>query len=322
MNNMNRRSIIASLGSASLPLISGCTSMRNNQQDTDPGDFPRASFKMDRCSDIEIARRVTYDIESDHRKTERRFAVSVIEDGPITTTAMEEPFPENTSFVYDRTVFELSHIVLDTFDATEFRISLSETDEELDQVIEYRDLQEIDAQKLEKYGWEDGGPFEVESVPIVYRDSRLSDSVLVPNPEYDGISWNGDVAKVVVEKIGERELNKYEYTADKIRESAANYGKSVRQEHEFTLEDLSEKQHQIVAEAIDRDLGYVVKEGSLPSSFKELVQKITDNRGFENGSDTNGSVPKGNEIQISESYIIHYQENMFWTELFVQSKDN
>lgn len=314
---MNRRSVIRSLMVTATPFVAGCTGGNDGQANVDPGETPRAWFRMKAASALEIAEAVTYDIGKEHRGDQRELAISTIEEGPTTVTASHTPFPANAPFIYGGSVHELSYEDGETFEATEFRISLSETDEEPAETIAYDDLPEVDAEKFAGYGWDDGAPFEVDSIPFVYRKESQEESVLVPDPDYGGISWEDTKAEVAVEGVTEKEFTEYEYTVETVADSVEAYGNAIREEYEFTLSDPPEEEEQIVAEAIEQEDGYVVEEGVLPESFGDLIDRITAHDEVPGATDPQEDPPDDEEHPLSGSYVVRYDGTVYWSELYV-----
>ena len=315
---MDRRTLLASISSGIALSLAGCTDTRggaNPENGGDPGTSPVADLEMTAVSDTEIARRVTYRIDLEHRTSERELAADVISNGSQTVTATNAPAPGNRPFIYNGSVYELSYEVLNAESATTFRLTLSAveaTDQDADS-IRYRNLPTVDKAVLERFGWDDGGPFEAGGVEVVYTDDEIADSVLVPSPDYAIIEWsNGTTARVAVEESSEIEQHTYEYTAQQVHESAAQFGQSVRADHAFAITDLSEEQASIVSTAIERDHGYQVDEGEPPEAFSQLVDRFAREREITPVYEDDES-----DSSVSGSYIVRYDDEIFWTELFV-----
>lgn len=319
---MHRRALLASLSSGLALAMAGCTGTRTGatpENGGDPGTSPVADIEMTPVSDTEIARRVTYRIDLEHRTSERELAAAVISNGSQRVTATNRPVPENRPFIYNESVYELSSEVLDAESATAFRLTLStvESPDQDEELIQYRNLPAIDQRLLERFGWDDGGPFEAEGVEVVYTDAEIDESVLVPTPEYSVLEWSdGTQARVIVEESTATEQRTYEYTARRIHASAAEFGRSVRADHVFALTDLSEEQASIVSTAIERDQGYQVDEGNPPDAFSQLVDRFAREPEI-----TPVYEEDGPESSVSGSYLVQYNGEVYWTELFVAAAD-
>lgn len=319
---MDRRAVLASISSGIAFTLAGCTSTKsgaNPGNGGDPGTSPVADLEMTAVSDTEIARRVTYRIDLEHRTSERELATDVISNGPQTVTATNAPAPENRPFIYNGSVYELSYEVLDAESATTFRLTLSavERADQGEESIRYRNLPTVDKAVLERFGWDDGGPFEVEGVETVYTDDEIADSVLVPSSDYEIIEWSsGTTARVTVEESSGTEQRTYEYTAQQVHESATKFGRSVRADHAFVLTDLPEEQASVVSTAIEHDHGYQVDEGDPPEAFSRLVDRFARESEVTPVYEDDES-----DSSVSGSYIVRYDGEIYWTELFVSESN-
>ena len=319
---MDRRAVLASISSGIALSLAGCTDTRGGAtpgNGGDPGTSPVADLAMTPVSDTEIARRVTYRIDLEHRTSERELATAVISNGSQTVTATNAPAPENRPFIYNGSVYELSYEVLDAESATTFRLTLStvESASQDEDSIRYRNLPTVDKGVLGRFGWDDGGPFEAQSVETVYTDDEIVDSVLVPSPDYEIIEWSsGTTARVGVEESSGTEQRTYEYTAQQVHASAAEFGRSVRADHAFVLTDLSEEQTSVVSTAIEHDHGYQVDEGDPPEAFSQLVDRFA-----RESEATPVYEDDESDSSVSGSYIVRYDGEIYWTELFVSESN-
>jgi uncharacterized protein YceK len=84
-------------GSGISLLLAGCSGVNsrvNPTSDGDPGTSPVAELDMKTVSDVEIAKRVTYRIDLEHRSSERDLAVATIWNGSKRVSATNAPAPE------------------------------------------------------------------------------------------------------------------------------------------------------------------------------------------------------------------------------------
>lgn len=314
---MNRRALLISQIGGMLTLLAGCAGDRDRTTPKKGGDVgtpPVAELVMKSVTDTEIARRATYRIDMEHRATERELAVSVIDEGSKTVTATNSPVPENRPFVYNSSVFELSYNIVQSDSARKFRITLSNvSSEKAGNTIKYSDLPEIDKTKLAQYGWEDGGPFESAGVPIMYSEDGLSNSVLVPDFEYEVIKWDSETrARITIEHSGDTKVKTYRYTARQLHESAQEFGKTIRENHVIPLSALSKKQKTIISKAIGSENGYEITEGEPPKAFEQLVDR------FSQGDEIPSIYSETQtEATASGSYIVRYEDEVYWAKLLV-----
>lgn len=325
---MDRRTLLGSVSSGVVISLVGCLGSSNRDsggtggetESGDPGTSPVADLELTAVSDVDFSKRVTYDISVEHRTAERELAASVIDNDSKAINATNRPFPENRPFVYNESVYELSYDVTDSATATIFRLTLSEVDntEENNNTIEYTALPRVDKEALKEYGWGDGGPFQADGVEVVYHDTEISNSTLVPEPERSVITWDSETrARIVVEESSDTDVNTYEYTANRIHESADEFGSTVRENHEFTLADLSDNQGEIVSEAKESTNGYEIRDGEPSQAFEGLAgrfgreEKVT--RVYR--ADGDDSTPSG-------SYIVRHDDEIYWAELSIAEKND
>lgn len=296
-------------------LATGCTnatSSSNQPESGDPGRSPTVSLKMDPISAGEVSRRVTYDIGLEHRKSEQIIAASVINNGSQIIRTVNRPFPENRPFIFDGSIYELSYNILEVESAKKFRMTLSGI-EDINQKMnktQYRDLPNPDKKVLKRHGWDNGGPFKVSEVEVIYDESNISDSVLVPTPEYSVIEWgSGSLAQVTVENADFTQINTYKYISQKINDSVTDFGRSIISKYSFGLEDLPPSQESIILKAIEQ--GYEVIKGSPPKAFRQLSNRFDREEEVEFVYKSEKS-----DSSVSGSYIVRYDNQVYWTELF------
>lgn len=320
---MKRRQLHTTFASGLALSLAGCLGNRSQtspKSDGDVGSQPPATLRMSAVTDLEIAQRATYRVDLDHRESERQLAISVIDNGAATINATNRPFPENRAFVYDESVYELSYEVVDADQAVRFRVTLDAVEGDIsdDETIRYDELPDIDKATLEQYGWGNPEAFEVAGVPIVYLEDEIPDSVVVPEPEYPVIVWDSKTrGRVTIGSPEDIEVEAYKYTAREVHGSAEQFGRDIREEHEFTLSDLSEGEETIVSESITAEHGYVApKEEPLPDAFNRLVER------FSQQDDVNRVYEETDEDDSSESgwYVVTYEGEVHWVELFVRDE--
>lgn len=186
-------------------LLAGCLSSATSDdspQDTegDPGTSPAAKLDLEPVTDREIAKRISYRIDLDHREEERRAVASVVENGTTTITSEDRPVPDGRAVVYDGSVYETSVAVIDSSNATRFRFTLSEVNDADGEARSFTDLPPVDQSVFRSYGWEEGGPLELAGVPVVYQSDQIEASVLVPEPAVTTIELPDDTrVRITVE---------------------------------------------------------------------------------------------------------------------------
>lgn len=315
---MKRRRVLAAFGSGLSLSFAGCSGSGRTERENsgDVGTVPSASLEMSTVTDEAIARRTTYRIGSGDHQSERQLAATVIETGSETVTATNRPVPEGKPFVYDGSVYELSHEVLESTPAKSFRVAFEEV-EEVDGTIAYDALSGADKRELRRYGWHEPASFALASAPVTYTEDEVRASRLVPEPETSVVAWaDGTRGRFTVKSSNDADLKTYEYTAEQVQESAEQFGRTIREEHEFALTELSVDQGEIVSEAITVDHGYEVEESEpVPEAFDQLADQFsrqdTVKRVYEDLDE---------ESSASGRYIVRYGDEVYWTEFFVREE--
>jgi hypothetical protein len=315
---MKRRALLTTHLAGVVILLTGCTGGNDRSSPKNSGDVgksPEAELEMAPVTDAEIAKRTTYRIDQEHRTAERELIASVTKNGSKDVTATSPPVPENRPLVYDGSVFEFSYEVVESYPATTFRITLSGVDEDngSDERLEYSSLPTVDKRRLERYGWDDGGPFEGAGVAVTYPDDSIPTSALVPKPEHSVLEWGPDrYALITVERAGDKQMKTYRYTARKLHQSASEFGQGIREDYEITLDALSDEQQTIVSEAIRSADGYEINEDEPPKAFEQLANRFPpSDELFSTSAETSTASP------TSGLYIVCYEGAVYWTRLVI-----
>ena len=178
------------------------------------------------------------------------------------------------------------------------------------EAVQFATLPEVDQEEFAAHGLADGDPVGIGTT-FLYTDAEREQSVLVPESEYSYIIWDdGTEAEWVVDDAYDTTLNTYRYTAEQVA-TAADYGQQMRERFTFELAGLPEAQQEIVETAIT-DGPYVVGPDETPSdAFVALANRF---RGYEqaHGLDEDG------EGDLSGTYLVEYQGDVYWTTLVVQ----
>lgn len=238
--------------------------------------------------------------------------------GSTTTKDTEPPFPENRPFVFDGSVYELSYDVIDSQPATSFHIILDliEGTVKSSEVVQYQDLPAVDKEVFRSRGWDDI-EFIGFGTSILYLDDAISNSVLVPDPEYSIIAWSsGTRGRFSVDGSHETTLKTYQYTSSVVNESAKDYGQSIRERCEFTLEGLSEGQREILSEATADESGFVIpREETLSEAMKGLIDQFQSQKQV----DWVWNMDQEDE-SVSGRYLVRYEGDVYFARLHVDQR--
>lgn len=313
---MHRRTLLASGAALTLSGLTGLAGCLGFGAETAVGTLPTASLRMEPVSDLTIAKRRTYGRGVDENSSEYDLVRAAVDDGQTTVEDVEPPFPADRPFVFEESVYELSFDVVDSRPATTFFVILdpAEGDVADDESVAYADLPDVDKAVFERRGWDDPG-FLGFGTSIRYLDEDVPDSVLVPDPAYSVIVWDAETrGDFSVDGSRETPLQTYAYTADLVADSAATFGRDLRDRYEFTLSGLASDEQEIVTEAIEAEHGYVVPtEESLP----EAMQRLGDRFRPQDDVEYAGSEEQEEEPAVDGTYLVRYDDEVYWTRIHV-----
>lgn len=305
---MDRREFLATGASLTIAAAGGCTGCAAG---------PSASLRMDAVDDAAIAERATMRLEADEDNERYRIAADAVEEGSVTVDGTGPPFTANRSFVYEGGVYELRSEVMEERPATSFGFTLNPAEESVDaaETVRFEDLPAVDREKFAERGWAGDDPFLGFGSSLLYLDSEIPKSALVPEPERSVIVWDEDSrGRFTVDDSHETSLKTYQYEARTVNPSAADYGANIREEYAFTLEGLSEAEREIVTEAVDAEHGYQVPaEESLPDALRRLADRFRTQEEIHRAWDDS----ERDETSVSGDYVVAYDGAVYWTRVNV-----
>ncbi|WP_049913552.1 hypothetical protein [Haloferax prahovense] len=309
---MRRRALLAAAASSLPAIVAGCTSPGGFSGSNAVAQAPTARLELTTVADAKLPTKVLYTVHPAEGNDATAQLFDRILDGSAKTKATRPPLPKQQHIAYQEGVYELSYEVVEETPATRYSVKVDiVTDSVIDaEAIQFADLPEVDQQEFAEHGLADGDTVGIGTT-FLYTDSEREQSVLVPESEYSYITWDdGAEAEWVVDDAYDTTLNTYRYTAEHVA-TAADYGQQMRERFTFELSGLSEAQREIVEKAIT-DKQYIVGPDETPSDA--LVALADRFRGHEqaHGLDQDG------EGDLSGTYLIRYQGDVYWTTLVVQ----
>jgi hypothetical protein len=310
---MHRRTLLTSGVALGLTGLTGCLGSSGFLA---VGHAPTASLRMEPVSDLTIAKRRTYGRGLDEQSPEYDLVRAAVDDGQTTVEDTEPPFPADRPFVFERSVYELSFDVVDSQPATTFFVILDPAEGDVgdDESIAYGDLPDVDRAVFERRGWDDPG-FLGFGTSVRYLDENVPDSALVPDPAYSVIVWDAETrGDFSVDGSRETPLQTYEYTADVVADSAATFGRALRERYEFTLSGLAPDEQDVVTEAIDAEHGYVVPtDDPLPEAMRRLGERFR----LQDDVEYAGSEEHEEDPTVDGTYLVRYDDEVYWTRIHV-----
>ncbi|MFC5366090.1 hypothetical protein [Salinirubrum litoreum] len=327
---MDRRSFLATGVSLAGVLSAGCAGCAGRS---------RTSLSMVPVSDADIADRVTPRLvpregaAADQPDEEVRLVESALAGDRPTAQGTSPPVPETEAFVADGRVYSLAHEVIESVPATTFPFTLNPVDGSGadSESIPIGELPEVDREQLAEFGLlDESDPFLGFGSTMLYLDSELPASMLVPEPAFPVLVWPEAAGRIEVDEGYDSELKTYRYTTSVVAESAGEYGRRIRADHEFRLSGLSAEERDIVLEAMRRpreryrdrdtggndsttegggldDEGYVVGEDeTAPPALRSLFRRFESERGLHDDP---------GEQERQGTYLVRFEGQVYWTEV-------
>jgi hypothetical protein len=309
---MRRRALLATAATSLPTMIAGCTSAGGLGGSNAAAEAPTARLELETVTDAKLPTKVLYTVHPAEGDDSRAQLFDRILDGGATTKATRPTFPEQQHIAYQDGVYELSYEVTKETPATRYSVRVDIVTETVTEAeaIQFADLPQVDKDEFAAHGLADGDPVGIGTT-FLYTDAEREQSVLVPESEYSYITWeNGTEAEWVVDDAYDTTLNTYRYSADQVA-TAADYGQQMRERFTFELSGLPEAQREVLETAIT-DGAYVVGPDETPSgAFLALADR------FRRHEQAYG-LDEGGEGDLSGTYLVRYQGDVYWTTLVVQ----
>ena len=306
---MNRRQVLVAGVLGSMPMLSGCTG---------EGEGFNARFTMNRVSDRDIAERLILTLNPENE--DHRVAARAVTKESTTIEATGEPFPPDTPFIYEGSIYEVTTTEVDQSPATTFSFTLNPVDEtepaDENETVRYEDLPDVDKQAFSDHGWSESDPFIGMSSTVRYRDDQINDSVLVPESEKSVIVWPDARGRFTVDGSRATAIRTFEYESRVVAESAENYGRDVRKRIEFELGDLTDAEREIVSEAVNEGIYLISENESVPDAMYRLAGR------FENQEKlVRPDKDLAQDDSINGDYVIRYQGSVYRSTLTLSNGD-
>jgi len=310
---MRRRTLLASTAALLPATLAGCQTGPATSGDL-AGEAPTAHFEMTAVADAELPEKVLYSIEAYPDDDPKVKLLDRILDGGATTEATRPPLPANQHMATDEAVVELSNEVVDETPATRYSVKVDIVQNSIqdDEAVQFADLPEVDRAVFTENRLADGDVVGIGTT-FLYTHEEREQSVLVPESEYSYIVWeNGAEAEWVVDDAYETSLKTYDYSAEQVA-TVVEYGQQMREQFAFEFSDLSSEQRDIVETAIG-DERYVVRaDETTPQPLVELADQFRPQEQAR-GLDESG------EDDLSGSYIVRYEGEIYWTTFVVNGE--
>lgn len=212
-----------------------------------------------------------------------------VANGTTNVTGSRPPVSGDRAVEYQSHYYNVSVTELRSRQAVRYNIQVDYNPGDVtpqDGEIAYDSLPDVDRDALEGLipPNENAGRGEGYDIGVLtsYPDDAVEQSVLVPDQQYDVITYEGEGYRIRVERRAVSESD-YRVEATLAAETAAAYADIVRNQYLFTLSGLSADEREVVESAIED--GYF-EEATEP--FRSVIARFLSHRAMENGTGDDG----------------------------------
>ncbi|WP_276273164.1 hypothetical protein [Haloarcula litorea] len=260
---MRRRRFLASVAVAATLPLAGCSDPRGSVRLTDVSD------------DTALAKQWATPIDA-LSDSYRDLVVGAVEDDAerATVTDTNPPFEPPNPIEYERSYYDVGYEVTNERTQTQYGVeSTFDPDPPPERTVAYADLPAVDRAKLDRIldpdTARDSG--EAFGIGVRYTDAEAGESVVVPEPEYDGVTREGATFGIAVRDSREVTVADYRYRADLLAADAAGVAAVARERFQFSFDGLPSDQRALLDEA----KGDEVESEDPPSeAFVALVERF------------------------------------------------
>lgn len=242
---------------------------------------PPNVLTMDAVSDAELAERTAQHVPND---ADQRAAIhQAAENGSATFWSSAPRLDEETPVGVNGSYYRVSHTEIDSRERTAYDVKIQYDPGDWTPeygAIAYDELPAVDraafgtlVTRADEHDRESDG-FDV-GAGDAYADLNVSESVFVPEQQYDAVTYEGETVRVAIDADARR-VEHWRLELSPVADSAAEYARQVRDEYLFALSGLSSAEREIVEQAIDG--GYYE---STTDAFESLVDRLESHRAFE-----------------------------------------
>lgn len=287
---MRRRSFVVTAAAVIALPLAGCSEPTGGSLSMNPLN-----------NDSAIGKR--YAGSTDNLSSDRRELVEAAIAGETPTRERRRPaYEAPRPLEHEGAICGITHEVVDERTVTRYNIRIDyDPERPPSSVIAYADLPAIDRRALKGQVPPEEDPptgegFDLDST---YRYSDEAGSVLVPEPQYDGVSYEGSEYRIGIGVNREVTVRTYEYDAERIAEDSAGLGQQLRDRYLFPLSGLSGAEQDIVEEA---KWVYHPEGDTVPDAFRSLADRFRGREGIDVDDD-------------GGTWLAEYDETIYWVHL-------
>lgn len=257
------------------------------------------SVSLDRADDVQLADHATRGLPPADTPEIGEPLRAAVENGSGTVTdARRVPFDTSVPVAHGGVVYELNYTVVDERTVPRFDVTVDYNPSELPaETVTFENLSDPDREALS--GLLTPGNREYDEGPDVQRTAVYeSPSASTLAGTETAVSYRGETYLVEARRDGSATLRDYRYTATRIA-SVEEYGATLRESHEFVLDDVSTDQQSVLREARN---GTYYAEGGDDEAFAGVVERFRAHEGV-------------TENNYAGEWIVRWRGETYWASL-------
>ena len=245
---------------------------------------PAGTIRLtDVSDDTSLADRWAFDVDQ-FGDADRRLITGAVADDPDRATVVDNgpPLEVTRPVAADGRYYDIGYSASNEREASQYAIDARpDPNPTPERTVAFEDLPAVDREKLDTLvdpdvELSDSG--EVLGVVALYTDGEEAASVVVPEPEYDGITRGGRTFAIEVSEPETVTVADYRYRAELLAETDAALAAIARERYRFEFEGLTDEQRAILDEAKDGE----ARSADPPSeAFADLVAQFEAHGGIE-----------------------------------------
>ncbi|MBX0295481.1 hypothetical protein [Haloarcula nitratireducens] len=270
---MRRRQFLAGLSVAAVAPLAGCSDPRGSIRLTDVSD------------DAALAERWTRSADALTESSQELVAGAVEDDDDAraTAAATSPPLELARPVRYEGSYYDISYEATNEREETSYDVVVTfNPDPAPETTVAFADLPAVDREVLDgllESRWDRTDETNTRlGTPAVYTDAETAESVVVPEPEYDGVTRDDRTVGIGVDGSRLVTVADYRYRAELLAEDAAGIAALARERYRFEFADLSAEQRSILDEAKG---GEARSEDPPSRAFTDLVEKFRAHDGLD-----------------------------------------
>jgi len=266
---MRRRRFLAAVTVAATLPLAGCSDPRGSLRLTDVSDDTALAERRAQSAD---------DLPPPYRE----LVAGAVAGDPdrATVTDTHPPFDPTHPVEYEGSYYAVDYEATNERTETQYSIELTvNPDERPERTVAFLDLPAVDQERLVEVTDPERSFDDGESVGTAarYTDATAAESVIVPEPEYDGVTRADTFAVAVTGSRGVTVAD-YRYRADLVAEDATGLATRTRNRFRFAFDGLPPEQRSILDEAKG---GEAESEDPPSEAFAGLVERFREHPAIE-----------------------------------------